>query len=491
MITNLLNQISMKTINAIKSTILLIAMLAISSVSSAQDISQVRETGEFSAINAGSIFKIELVQGENNFVEVHTEEKFLENIHVDVKNGVLHLDFKGTVRNAKASVTVVAPVINSIKLSGAASLTSETTFETPSMEIDLSGASSAKVMVMTPSLDTKVSGAANLRISGEAETHTARISGAAQLRAAELLTQTTNVNASGASYAKVNVLEYLEANASGSSKVAYENEPAAKKLSRSGAGSVSGANASTSNTDLGDTTRIRIGNRDLLVIDDAEKSTRSRRRKSFHSNWAGFEMGINGYMAPEYNLNLSGEANLIDVRYEKSFVYNLNLFQQNFNLIGNNLGLFTGIGVGFNNYRFDNQTRISQDREGVILTETDEADMKYIRNKLHLTYINVPLMLEFQTGGNRQAERFHIAGGVIVGARVRTNTKYVYEDNGKNRKERDYNDFHIAPFKFDLSARIGWGRVNLFATYSLNTLFKEGKGPELYPFTVGLRLVSF
>ena len=40
----------------------------------------------------------------------------------------------------------------------------------------------------------------------------------------------------------------------------------------------------------------------------------------------------------------------------------------------------------------------------------------------------------------------------------------------------------------DATARIGWGWVNVFATYSLTTLFKTDRGPELYPFSVGLTI---
>jgi hypothetical protein len=46
-------------------------------------------------------------------------------------------------------------------------------------------------------------------------------------------------------------------------------------------------------------------------------------------------------------------------------------------------------------------------------------------------------------------------------------------------------------FKYDATAKIGWGVLNLNASYSLNTLFKKEKGPELYPFTVSLTLVNF
>lgn len=479
----------MKTLNAIKTTLFL--LFAAPLLVSAQEVSQVRETGPFSAIDAGSIFNIELIQGESHFVEVTSRENHMDNITTRVKEGVLHLDFTGSARNAKASVTIITPEINSIKLSGAVSLTGTNTIESPNLRLNLSGATSATLEVITGELDSKLSGAANLTISGTAENHTASASGASQIRAQQLNTLATDVKVSGASHARINATEKIDATASGTSKVSYDNEPASVQVKTSGMASVNGTQEHLVDQSYnGDTTRIRIGSRDFVIIDDEEndKLRIEKRSRSFRNNWAGFEMGINGYLSPSNDFNLSGDADLIGLRYEKSVIVNINFFQQSFPLIKNNLGVYTGIGLSFNNYRFDNQTRIVYNREGLEFYE-DENPMR--KNKLTLTWITVPLMLEFQTSGRKESEKFHIAGGMVLGTRIGTHAKYVYDDNGKKQKDKDYNNFHVPPFRFDLQGRIGWGRVNLFANYSLNSLFLADKGPELYPFSVGIRLVNW
>jgi hypothetical protein len=38
--------------------------------------------------------------------------------------------------------------------------------------------------------------------------------------------------------------------------------------------------------------------------------------------------------------------------------------------------------------------------------------------------------------------------------------------------------------------RVGVGKIDLYASYALNGLFKKDEGPQLYPFTVGITLVS-
>ncbi|OYT17212.1 MAG: hypothetical protein B7C24_03720 [Bacteroidetes bacterium 4572_77] len=54
-----------------------------------------------------------------------------------------------------------------------------------------------------------------------------------------------------------------------------------------------------------------------------------------------------------------------------------------------------------------------------------------------------------------------------------------------------HKDFYIQPFKVDASLRIGWGWVNMYANLSLTEMFSKNKGPKLYPFTIGIMLVSW
>ncbi len=62
--------------------------------------------------------------------------------------------------------------------------------------------------------------------------------------------------------------------------------------------------------------------------------------------------------------------------------------------------------------------------------------------------------------------------------------KYLYKDNGNQQKVKDDKDFNTNPFKVALTARVGYGWLNFFATYSLTPLFESGRGPELYPVSV-------
>lgn len=105
--------------------------------------------------------------------------------------------------------------------------------------------------------------------------------------------------------------------------------------------------------------------------------------------------------------------------------------------------------------------------------------------------VNVPLMLELQTRSHSEFSKFHLAAGVNLGVRLSSHTKQVYKLDGKKDKVKTHEDFYINPFRYDLQARMGWGKINFFASYSLNSLFRDGKGPEVYPFSIGLRILNF
>ena len=61
-------------------------------------------------------------------------------------------------------------------------------------------------------------------------------------------------------------------------------------------------------------------------------------------------------------------------------------------------------------------------------------------------------------------------------------------DDGKTK---DRNSFHINPLKYEWTGRIGLGELSLFANYGMTPLFKDGKGPELVPMTIGIAFPSF
>jgi hypothetical protein len=126
-----------------------------------------------------------------------------------------------------------------------------------------------------------------------------------------------------------------------------------------------------------------------------------------------------------------------------------------------------------------------KDENGVVIEYDATLDGIVLdKSKFSTTYFTVPLLLEIQLPVTSY-RTINIAGGFIGGAKLASQTKMKYYDNGKEKiKEKD--DYSLNILRYGPTVRVGYESFQLFATYYMNGLFKQNKGPELYPFQVGV-----
>ena len=79
-----------------------------------------------------------------------------------------------------------------------------------------------------------------------------------------------------------------------------------------------------------------------------------------------------------------------------------------------------------------------------------------------------------------------IIGGLKIGSR----TKQEYSIAGKEYEDKTKEDFNLSPYTYAVTARLGYKNINVFANYSMVSLFEKNKGPELYPLTIGISLLN-
>jgi hypothetical protein len=250
-----------------------------------------------------------------------------------------------------------------------------------------------------------------------------------------------------------------------------------------------------------DTTKIRIGGKQINII-DGWHGTRVRiervrpwdpnqdqffveKEPDFRGHWAGFEMGVNGFADEDYSMYTY---DFMELDMAKSIAVNLNFLQYDISLQKerNTIGLVTGLGLEWNNYRFDNDITL-QKVNGVIQPMDLDPNWKVKKTKLTTLYLTVPLLMEFQIPVKYKKRRVHMSAGVIGGLRLGSHTKIKH--NGD--KVKDHDDFKLKTLRYAAHARIGYRSLNFFATYGLTELFESDKGPDLTPFTVGITLISF
>jgi len=246
--------------------------------------------------------------------------------------------------------------------------------------------------------------------------------------------------------------------------------------------------------DMGDTTHIRVGRRNFKVIDGSKGTflqiDKEEKKKewtgSFNPHWAGLEFGMNMYSQTDYSLynqlNTVIPPNFMDLHYGKSITVNLNFAEWAFKNEANNFGLVTGLGFSFMDFTFDQPITIEkQDGVGIVMPRDLSHLSRLKKSKLNVSYLTAPLMFEVKTPLRMGGSRLYLAGGVIGGVNIGSHTKYKSDEG----KEKTRSNFNLNQFKYDLTGRIGFGDFCVFINYGMTPLFKNDRGPELHPVTVG------
>lgn len=262
-----------------------------------------------------------------------------------------------------------------------------------------------------------------------------------------------------------------------------------------------------------DTTRIRVGKRNVIIIENGDKTSieipNSKDKHTFDSNknknykyvykprfkgnWAGLEFGLNGVMDPEHSLNMQGDLRYFEINQARSLNLNINPMQYSIGFGTDKVGLVTGLGLELNIYRFRNNNTIRVDDNGITVADysyVGNPDMNVTKSSLRTLHLVAPLLLEFNLPSRHPYYNFFVSVGVLGGARIGSNTKIVYKGTTKG-KDKIRDDFNMNPFRYGFTARIGFNSISLFVNYYMTPMFEQNKGDELYPFTIGLRLLDF
>lgn len=214
--------------------------------------------------------------------------------------------------------------------------------------------------------------------------------------------------------------------------------------------------------------------------------------EEFEGHWAGVELGVNSFIKSDYSLYPAAENNFLENNLLLSNVLNLNVLQYSKGLqqTRNTIGLVTGVGLSLQSYHLNSNTTIELDENRKVIPQTLFFDSNQ-KSKLSSVYLEVPLLVEFQIPVSHFANRVYFSAGIIGSKRLETHTKIKYRKNGERQKLKSPGDYSIRDLKVSGVIRMGYRWINLFASCDVVPLFEDRRGPELYPFTVGIKLISF
>lgn len=179
-----------------------------------------RDVADFSKVDVGGVFQVEVVAGKEYSVEVQADDNLLPLIRTEVRGGTLQIssEKRFNTRN-DIKVRITAPNIEGIEASGASRVNASA--------------------IRSESLDIDTSGASKVNLSGEARQLNIQVSGASNIDASGLNAVNADIDASGASKVSVNATGSLKTEASGASSVTYAGNPANVEKRTSGASRIS------------------------------------------------------------------------------------------------------------------------------------------------------------------------------------------------------------------------------------------------------------
>ena len=480
-------------------TISLFSAMIISLASFAQtDGLQKKNLEPFNKLIVSGDVKVYLKQSAENYISA-TPENFSMMSQQVSDNSLL-------ISGGVDQVYVGTQNLSEIILNGTSDVYSTDTLRGESLKVLMSGAANGNILFIGKNAEVSLSGTSDLKLAGSAGNLEARVTGAGDLQAGRFNIMDANVLVSGTGDAKVAASNKISGAVSGAGTLYHIGTPKEITATVSGTGEIKKANSIA--IDGSDTTRISLGNKEIIILEkelenaaneigddikngfkDGNDDKKKKKKDKPNSIWSGFELGINGWLNSDNSLNMDSVNSNFGLNYGKSIAVNFNLWEVNAKIIKNNVFVTTGLGAEINNYRFDRNIKMSNVNDTLNLV--NEGDVKYIKSKFTIGYLNAPLYLTFATKPIKKGKRLFISPGVTGGWRFTSYNKRKVEVDGDESKSRNKDDFNLNPFRVNASLRIGYGDFVLFANYALTDLFQRGKGPDITPFSVGVRVVGF
>ncbi len=150
-----------------------------------------------------------------------------------------------------------------------------------------------------------------------------------------------------------------------------------------------------------------------------------------------------------------------------------------------------GVGLGSSNIYFDKQ-EVDITGTGSSISFPDKSETNHFKKfKLSTNYLEIPLEMRYVSNPENTNKSWKAAVGLKVGLLVNAHTKgkNMLNSDGQNinnyiEKESSRRYFNSA--KAAGTLRLGYGFLGVHFDYQFTGLFKDGMGPVINPYSIGL-----
>ena len=158
------------------------------------------------------------------------------------------------------------------------------------------------------------------------------------------------------------------------------------------------------------------------------------------------------------------------------------------------LSVAIGAGIGSSGIFFEktNLDIVGKKNRGIASFDSAVGNY-YKKTKLSTTYAEAPIELRFVQNPLASGKSFKMAVGVKIGTLLDAHTK------GKNLQtqsggsvygakyvEKEKSKIYFNNTRLATTLRVGYGPVTIYGAYQINNFFKEGLGPNVRPYSIGL-----
>lgn len=418
----------------------------------------------FTKINVSGIANITIENSDSHAIG-SPDNIIPSKLEYNVENGTLYLKSTG-----EKSINVYAPLIEEISSKTIVKIKTNNTFKTPTLKIFSEAASTYQMDLECDNLIIDGKGASDFRLKGSANFMNAELSGASKLNAYDLTVKSAKINTGGATKAYVFVTDSLDVKSTAASEVKYKGNPASLKLIGEGISQINNKNS--------------FSEKKYDCLDDEADTCTKNSKKKYNGHLAGIDLLFNNFMTSSGKFGEAPNYTFMEPKFSKSFGVQLNFLEFNIPIaIGNKVafGLTTGMNYNFLNYKLNPKTRLYKD--STILMAWQDTISTCVKSKLAANYLSIPILFEINNYKN-----FYFSVGGFGGVRLFSHTKAVTKTNGNKEKIKQNGDFHLNPFRYGLTARLGLYHVNLTASYCLSEMFVKNEGPAVHPIEFGLSI---
>ena len=206
----------------------------------------------------------------------------------------------------------------------------------------------------------------------------------------------------------------------------------------------------------------------------------------FDAHWNGFEAGLNMLVDPTmtYVYNNPNGTTGMEIRPLRSWYFGFNIADVGIAFDRRHrVGLFTGVGLGWNNFSWNNDIKIGYDPETDGYTVVPIVSDQVVKNsKYGALFLQVPLMFEV-----RPTRHMYIDAGVTGGLRIAQWNRVKYENGNSDKQFYGGIGSGVRLFKLDASFRVGGENIGFFANYALLPIF-EMSNAKVHPVSFGFSI---